>query len=267
MIQPTAVDNAKRGRLILVSALVTFLAFFLKIAQQSNDISLFQIYLNAGFVGFVTYAGLLWALKFQVTLRTMTYVLSQSALIVFIFTLFLEMFVFRKVGRVYEFLILLLVSGLMFFATYGSMLMANIFNVSSFKEIPLVQVGKTTSLILTILSIYFASYVVLESQSNGYVTIILLSVMYFFIVLTHIRHLGIPRNTLWRSLFTVFILMILSAIVQVVAGGNSLVSATVPTVVGYCVISIMTLDNLSVMQKFEYFVMTFIAFFMNFFIK
>jgi hypothetical protein len=265
-MQTNSIDSAKRGRIILVSVIVTFLAFLIKISQSSNEIGLFQIFLNAGVVGVVTYFGLLWALRFQITLRALVYVISQPALITFVLTLFLQMFVFRRVGRVYEFLILILISILMFFATYASLLMANIFNVSSVKEIPLVQVGKTTSFILSIMSIFFSSYVILESQSNGYVTIILLSVMYFLIVLTHIRHLNIPRNSIWKSFSTIFVLLLISAFVQVIAGGNSLVSATVPTVIAYSLFSIMTLENVTNLQKFEYFAITLVAFFLNFFL-
>lgn len=257
-------DSDKRGRIILVSVIVTFLAFFLKISQQSDSIGALQIYLNAGVVGVVAYIGLLWAIRFQVTFRTLVYVISQSSLIVFILTLFLEMFVFRKVGRVYELLILLSVSGLMFFGTYASMLMANIFNVAAFKELPLAQVGKTTSLILTVLSIYFATFVVLESNLNSYVTIILLTVMVCALLITHIRHLEIPRNVLWKRIFTILVLVILTLIAQILVGGSPLMSAFVPTIVAYSLINIITIENLSTMQKFEYFFMTFAAFLFNF---
>lgn len=261
-----SVDKDKRGKLILVSALVTLLAFFFKISQKSDTLSLFQVSLNASLIAVVSYIGLLWAFKFMVTLRSMVYVLSQASLIVFVLTVFLEMFVFRRVGRVYEVLILLTISGLMFFGTYGSFLMANIFNVAQFKELPLVQVGKTTSFILTILSIYFSTYVMLDSQINGYVTIILLSVMYFLLVLFHIRHLNIERNVVWRRLFTVFLLVLLSVLVQIVIGGNPLISALVPTVVAYSLINLITNEKPTTAQIFEYYLSTIVAFALSFFI-
>lgn len=265
-MQIQTVDQDKRGKIILVSFVVTFLAFFLKISQQSESISMFQVYLNAGIVAVVGYIGLVWALKFQVTLRSLVYVISQSAIIIFVLTLFLEMFVFRRVGRVYEALILFIVSLLMFFATYASLLMSNIFNVAQFKEIPLVMVGKTTSLILTILSLFFATYVVLESLFNPYVTIILLSVMYFALILTHIRHLGIPRNIIWKRLILIYALLLLSISLQIVVGGNSMLAATVPAVVGYSMISIITVENITKWQKFEFIFMTIIVFIINFFL-
>lgn len=261
-----SVDKDKRGKLILISGLVTLFAIFFKISQKSDTLSLIQVSINAGFIALLSYIGLLWAFRFMVTLRSMVYVLSQASLIVFILTVFLEIFVFRRVGRVYEALILLTISGLMFLGTYGSFLMANIFNVAQFKELPLIQVGKTSSFILTILSIYFSTYVMLDSQVNGYVTIMLLSIVYFLLILLHIRHLNVERNVVWKHLITVFILVLLTALAQIVIGGNPLISALVPTVVAYSLINLVVIEKPTVSQKFEYYISTIIAFTLSFFV-
>ncbi|MCC7290168.1 hypothetical protein IT417_02885 [bacterium] len=260
-------DNDKRGRIIIVAALTTLLVFFFKVSQQSDTLSIFHVYLNSLFIGVASYIGLLWAFKFQVTLRSMVYVLSQASLIVFVLSMLVEMFIFRRVGRVYEIAILVGISGLMFFSTYASFLMANIFNVGHFKEIPLMQVGKTTSFLLTLLSIYFSTYFILESQLNPYVTIILFAVMFSALILTHIRHLGIPRNQLWKSLRLILISVLISALLLMIVGGNSLVLSLIPAVVAYSIISILTVENLSSLQKFEFFAMTVVAFGLGFFIR
>lgn len=260
-------DNNKRGKIIFLSSVVTLLIFFLKISQQSNQTDMTHVFTNAGLVALISYVGLVWAFNFQVTLRSLVYVISQSSIIIFILSLFLEMFVFRRVGRVYELLILLSILGLMFVGTYVSMLMANIFNVAQFKDIPLVQVGRTASLILTILSIYFSTFVVLQSGLNSYVTIIILTLLIISLLITHVRHLEIQRNTLWKKIFLILVLTILSVLVQILLGTSALVASAVPAVVAYSTINIMTIENISKTQKFEYFFITLVVFTLTFFVK
>lgn len=261
------VDNNKRGKLISVAILVSSIVVLSKLVQQSEVVNLYSVVANAFIISIISYIGLLWALSFQITLRSMVYALSQSSLIVFILTIFLEIFVFRRVGRVYEVLILLTLSGVMFFVTYASYLMANIFNVAHFKEIPLTQVAKTTSLLLSLLSIYFISFAIFEMSLSGYVTITLLGIVYFFIILFHLRHLGINRNNFWRSFYTVFFYTLLISSLYILIGGNPLIFSIVPTVVSYSLINLLTLENTSISQKYEYFILTIVSILLVIFIQ
>ena len=114
-----ATDKNKRGKLVAIALMITSIVVLSKLIQQSDVVNIYGVFLNGFLIGILSYFSLLWALNFQITLRSLTYVLSQSALVVFVLTVFLEIFVFRRVGRVYEIIILLSVSGIMFFITYA----------------------------------------------------------------------------------------------------------------------------------------------------
>jgi hypothetical protein len=82
----------------------------------------------------------------------------ESSLFVASEFLFIEMFFFEDLDRIYEGVLLLGILGLIWISTYVSFLMANIFNVGLYKDIPLEQVARTASYILSIFMVYFLTF-------------------------------------------------------------------------------------------------------------
>jgi len=147
-------DEEKRGKLITLAALIALAIFVSKITQAQTQVVVWRVYLNAGIYFVVTFLGLLWAFNFKVKKRSVPFLL-QSALYVFSQALFIEFFFFQKFSRIYEAFILLFLMFLVFLGNYISFLMANVLNVDLFKKIPLAQVGRTSSYLVSLLMMYF----------------------------------------------------------------------------------------------------------------
>ncbi len=189
------IDNIKRGRILTLALLVSISLFFLKVSQTADVVSIPSVYLKAIVYFFLSYIGLWWALRFQVSKKSAIYVLPQSSLFVFTQVLFIELFFFQRFGRVYEAFLLFFLLILMFLSTYISFLTTNVFNVGSVKEIPLLQVGKTTSYILSLLMVFFFTFGLLESSFNPILILLLLAGFYASIIFMHFNHLGIGQGS------------------------------------------------------------------------
>jgi hypothetical protein len=264
MVKTSSIDEYKKGRMVALAVVIGLLILVLKLLQAEQTASLPYIYLRAFIAAVVTYVGLLWVFQFQVAGRTLMYVLTQASLLVFNQTLFVELFIFRRVGRIYEALLLLTVLGIITGLSYVSFATANVFNVAHFKKIPLVAVGKTMSFLLTLISIYFVSYSIFESGFFPLFTILILGILYFLLIIFHLRHLEIPRNVLWRVVFLTLGIMIISVVLLIITGLSSAVMAFTPVVLFYCLIGLQTNEKVTATQLIEYFLLTIIVFAINF---
>ena len=137
------VDNEKRGKLLLLAALVALPIFVFKIVSRETY-PVWRIFVNSLAYFGVTFVGLLWALNFQVKKKSFLYIF-QASLFILSEYLFVEFFFFQKFSRIYEAFILLFLMIAVFFANYFVFLMVNVLNVNPFKPIPLAQVGRPFS--------------------------------------------------------------------------------------------------------------------------
>ncbi len=134
----------------------------------------------------------------------------QSSLFVGSEFLFVEMFFFEKLDRVYEAFLLLGILCIIWIATYVSFLMTNIFNVGLYKNIPLEQVARTASYILSLFMIYFFTFSFLTSGVAVYFLLPAVFICYFSITAMHIRNLELEKKDFWRkSLLVTLIIFIL----------------------------------------------------------
>lgn len=208
----TSVDNVKKGRMLGLAALISLSMIGLQITSITRTPSSTEILIRAGLYFVVTFLGLIWALRFQVTLRSLMYIIPQSAFFVFSEYIFLEFFFFNRVGRVYEFFIMFLALIGLFVATYSSFLMANVFNVAVIKDIPLVNVGKTVSYVLSLLSVYFLTYGLLYSNTNILVLIALLVIGYILTITFHFRNVEMAKERVGRVVFLSTITMLITVL-------------------------------------------------------
>ena len=227
----TSTDEEKRGKLLTLAALTALAIFISKITQTQTQIIVWRVYLNAVIYFIVTFLGLLWAFNFKVKKKSLLFLL-QSALYVFSQSLFIEFFFFQKFNRIYEAFILLFLMFLVFLGNYVSFLMANVLNVDLFKKIPLAQVGRTSSYLISLLMMYFFTFSLLVTGLQIYFLLPLILFIYIFIVSMHYSNIRIEGEELYKkSLLTILITFILFVGMFLVGDSHEIVAA-IP-VLGY----------------------------------
>lgn len=226
----TNVDNEKRGKLLLLAAIIALSMFVYKIVSREN-LPIWRVYLDAGLYFVATFVGLLWALNFQVKKKSILFI-TQASLFVLSTSLFVDFFFFQKFDRIYEAFILLLLIIAVFFANYFVFLMVNTLNVNQFKPIPLAQVGRTISYLSSIFMIYAFTFAFLICGLPVYVIFPILTLLYFIVTLLHYINIEIEGSELLRKTsITTLIVSIL--LVAVVFSGNFHEMVSFVPVVGY----------------------------------
>jgi hypothetical protein len=244
------VDNVKKGRLLAIALLVSVSLFIIKLSQ-GEAVTAGTVYFRAILYSVLSYIGLLWALKFQVTGKAMAFVLTQSSLFIFTQVLFIELFFFRRFGRIYEAFLLFGLLVLMFIGTYISFLTANVFNVGSIKEIPLLQVGKTSSYLISLLMVYFITFAILESAFNPIVSLVLIFLFYLFIVFMHFRHLSLGKGSFWGRVVLTNAAMIILLIGNSLVGSLHEIIALVPMVAMFVMTGVVMHNEKNQLSRFD----------------
>lgn len=228
----TSTDREKRGKLLLLAAFTALSLFISKIIQTDTLVVAIRVYLNALIYFVIVFVGLLWSFNLQIKKKSLI-TLIQPALFVFSQELFVEFFFFQKFSRIYEAFILLGLVVVFFFINYFSFLSANIFNVSLFKKIPLLQVARTVSNIISVFMMYFITFSFLLSDFNVYILLGSLFLFYLLISLLNYVNNGIEEEgELFRKTFitTLIPFMLFSG---VFLSGNVHEVISVIPVVGY----------------------------------
>lgn len=225
-------DSVKRGKLISLALLIA-LSVFVQTLIKDNDPTVLRILVTAGIYLLFSFAGLIWAFNFQVKLKSLPFLL-HSALFVMSEYLFIQLFFAEKFSRIYEGILLLILVTLLFVSTYISFLMANVFNVNLYKNIPLANVGRTTSYIISTLSIFFLTFGLLSLQLPVYVLLPVQLVISFFLSFIHLRNLGFEGVLLSRKTVLVSLIVFFMFLGSFLSGILHEVSSLGPTV-GYFV--------------------------------
>lgn len=224
-----SVDTEKRGRIILLSMLITLSMFVVKIAQTWDANSGVMIYLTAFIYFLVSFFGLVWAFSFKVRWKSIP-CLAQSSLFVASEFLFVEMFFFEDFDRLYEAFLLLGMLALIWIATYVSFLMSNIFNVGLYKDIPLEQVGRTASYLISIFMVYFFTFSLLANGMSAYILIPAVLIGYISIVAMHIRNLELERKDFIRRTALSVLIMLILFLGSFLTGSKHEFISIIPTV-------------------------------------
>ncbi|HRX43757.1 MAG TPA: hypothetical protein P5059_00695 [Candidatus Dojkabacteria bacterium] len=181
-------DSVKRGKLIVLSLLFG-LSIFVQTLIKQQDMGISRILLTALIYLFASFGGLIWAFDFQVKIKSLSFLL-QSSLFVMSEYLFVQLFFVEKFSRIYEGILLLILVGLVSMGTYISFLMANVFNVNLYKSIPLANVGRTTSYIISTLTIFFLTFSLLSLQPVIYILLPIQLLISIFFSYIHLKILG-----------------------------------------------------------------------------
>ena len=238
------IDEEKRGKLLVLAAFISIAIFISKITQEQIQIVNWRIYLNAAIYFLITFVGLIWAFNFQVKKKSILFLL-QPSFYVFSQALFIEFFFFQKFSRIYEAFILLLLMFLAFLGNYISFLMANVLNVDLFKKIPLAQVGRTSSYLVSLLMMYFFTFSFLVSGFELYILLPLILISYIFVVTIHYINIGVEgRELLRKSILTVLISFILF-IGMFLTGDSHEIVASIPVLAYFFSVGVVSRERVS----------------------
>lgn len=237
-------DAVKRGKLITLSFLIALSLFILTLLKINNGDILRTVLTSLGYF-FLSIIGLIWAFNFQVKFKSIPF-LVQPALFVVSEYLFVQLFFIQKFSRIYEGLLLLLLIAIVFVGTYVSFLMSNVFNVSLYKDIPLLNVARTTSYIITTFTLFFTIFSLLALQLPVYILLPLVFLFIFYLVYIHLKNLGfggllLTRKSILVSLLVIF--MFLSSFLSGVVHEVSVLSPAVGYFVGIGIANMKSTDT------------------------
>ena len=240
----TNVDNEKRGKLLLIAAFIALAMFVFKVSQMQSQILIWKVFMHAGVYALVAFTGLLWAFNMQVKKKSFLY-LFQASLFIFSEVLFVELFFFQKFNRIYEAIILLALILLVFLGNYFVFLMANVFNVSLFKSIPLMQVGRTVSFLASVFTIYFFTFSMLASGLAPFIVFPVIVLVYIVVVLLHYINIDVVGGELARKV-SITVLIMVTLLLSVVFRGQVHEIISFAPVVGYFLsVNIATNERIS----------------------
>jgi hypothetical protein len=238
--QNTGEDNVKRLKIILLSFGISFSLFFTKIFARSEG--LWNIYLVGGIYALVAIIGLVWAFNFQIKLKSIKY-LFHGGLFVFSEVVFVLLFFFKQFDRIYEGILLVVLLIFLGVITYTCFLMINIFNVSLYKDLPLVNVAQTAFYILTLLMSYFLTFVVLASDFPLYVIFPLLFIIYLFLMYMQFNEIEVEKGHLSYVVIIISLVNIFLVLPFIFVGSGHEVISIVPTVGGFVGGGLLTLGK------------------------
>ncbi len=228
----TSEDSVKRGKLIALSFLVA-LSIFVQTIIRQGDPTVTRTIITAIIYFVISFVGIVWAFNFEVKIKSLPFLL-HSALFVMSEYLFIQLFFAQKFSRIYEGVLLLILVILVFAGTYVSFLMSNVFNVNLYKGIPLVHVGRTTSYIVSTLTVFFLTFSLLALQLPFFLLIPLIFAVSIFLSYIHLKNLGFKGFLLKRKTLLVSVLVSLLFLSSFLSGVLHELSALSPTV-GYFV--------------------------------
>jgi hypothetical protein len=238
--QTTGEDNVKRLKIVLLSFGIAFSLFFTKIFARGD--ALIDIYIVGGIYALVAIVGLVWAFNFQIKIRSVKYLL-QGGLFVFSEVVFVLLFFFKQFDRIYEGILLVLLLIFLGVLTYACFLMINVFNVSLYKDLPLLNVAQTASYILTLLMLYFLTFGILASGFPLYIIFPVIFGIYVFLLYMQFNELGIGKEHLWYVSIVISLIDMFLLLPFIFVGSSHEIIAVVPTIGSFAGGSLITLKE------------------------
>jgi hypothetical protein len=123
--------------------------------------------------------------------------------------------------------------------------MANVLNVDLFKKIPLAQVGRTSSYLISLLMMYFFTFSFLVTGLEIYFLLPLILLSYGFIIWVHYMNIGVEGKELYRkSILTLLISFILFLGIFLTGDSHEIVSA-IPVLGYYFSVGVVSQEGVS----------------------
>ena len=180
----------KRSKVLFVTLLLTTM-FFLYRLMSSSSFDIYNFLAVVGISFILSYIGALWIEDFIFKKESLYLEILQVALFVTFEVAFMQTFFATALARLYEAFLLVIILIIFFLSTYFAYLTMNLFVVSRFKNLPLLDVATTTSYIFTIVSAFYVTYFILSLSLNPFVAFVLIFILllvYLLIEIINVRH-------------------------------------------------------------------------------
>jgi hypothetical protein len=192
-------DPGKKRRILFLAFLIASMVFGLKMWREEQW-EFTQALLIGGLAFLISYLGLIWSFRFNITRKSLTRVLPQASIFTFSAVLFIVLFFFNEFERIYESIIFVIfLIGFVILMTLV-FLTSNILNVSLKKRIPLFRAGQTASYAITLLTVFFVTSAFVSSGMAIWYVIPVLSFVYTIVFWLHLSHFSQNGVIFWYSL-------------------------------------------------------------------
>ncbi len=234
-------DPGKRQRIFVVSGVIVLFVFGLR-TWGIDEWGVRQMLEVALASSLLTYFGLMWAYRFELSRFGYWAVLPLPTLFVFSTVLFVELFFFAQFQRIYEAVLFVGLLGVFMGGLVIAFLTANILNVATIRKIPLLQVAHTSSYVITLFTTFFLGFFLVSLGANIYFTVVLLAIAYFGAVFLHLSHFGFRRQyVIWYSI-AISLLASTVAFVMMLWPVETIFRVLLPTIACYVGIGLVMHD-------------------------
>ena len=183
----------KRSKILFLTILLT-IAFFAYRLINSGSLTIVSFIEVSSIVFFIVYIGALWVEDFTFKKESLYFEILQLSFFVAFEFGFMQAFFSTALARLYEALLLMIILIIFFFSTYFAFLTMNLFIVSRFKNIPLLDVATTTSYIYTIITSFYITYTILSLSINPFLSFFILFMLLSIILFIEINTIHISYD-------------------------------------------------------------------------
>jgi hypothetical protein len=159
---------------------------------------------------------------------------------------------------------------MVFLGNYISFLMANVLNVDLFKKIPLAQVGRTSSYLVSLLMMYFFTFSLLVTGLEIYFLLPLILLSYLLVIYLHYLNVGIEEGDLYKkTLLTVLITFILFLGIFLTGDSHEIVAA-IPVLGYYFAVGVVSQESIVYVKRkgiYFYIIILILAFLVGVFLN
>ncbi len=194
MVGASGKDPGKKQRIGIVAFLIVLFVFGLKLWGGQGEWGIWESFGVAGIASIIAYVGLAWGFRFDVSKKAYATVLPQPTLFVFASVLFTELFFFQKFQRVFESITFGLLLLIIVAAYYFVFLTANILNVGTIKEIPLMKAAQTASYVVALGTIYFSTFALIATGINVIALVPILLIIYYLTAYFHLSNFPLSKS-------------------------------------------------------------------------
>ena len=262
------IQVSTRFKVVMVTA-ITSLAFLLLqigvIQFPGIESELLKKVLGAFFIGLITYIGVLWVVSFNLTRYKLVIVPLFPALLLSLFTLFIQLSLYRGILGL-QYAAFSLITLIIFIAiTYFVILNANILNISSINVIPLARAGKSAQYIFSLIANYLFLTIIYNINISNILRIIITGLFFFYIVFQLNWVMSLSSKTNVKLTVPIMVVLFLMSVVLNLWPIPSEFISLIITVFLYIIFGIVleTSDKLSKAVIFEYFLVTILVIFFS----
>jgi len=253
-----------RTKAIITTVMFSFVYLILQIVDLGKVFSIDQDVLKAFIVSILFLFGLYWVLGFKIKGIRIITILAYSSYLVFIMSLFLELVIFKNVGRISEKTLSLIILIIYAFGVYFLILTMNILNKSYVSRIPLAQAAKAANFLYTLIASYFSFLIILRSGIDFYFKVIIFTLVIFLLTLNLFWFKKESRRQLFGETNAVVVIMVLLFLVLLMWPLSVELSTMFFTIVFYILLGLglEERETTSPLMSFEYIVLLIIAVFL-----